>query len=45
LGRLTRECVSGSTAGAERAMEALIRMKKIDIAGLERATAGDRVTA
>jgi len=26
-------------------MEALIRMKRIDIAGLERATAGDRVTA
>ena len=30
---------------AKRAMEALLRMKKIDIRELERAVAGDRVTA
>jgi len=30
---------------AQRAMEALLRMKKIDISELERAVAGDRVTA
>jgi predicted 3-demethylubiquinone-9 3-methyltransferase (glyoxalase superfamily) len=30
---------------AQRAMEALLRMKKIDIKELERAAAGDRVTA
>ncbi|HJR59915.1 MAG TPA: VOC family protein [Vicinamibacterales bacterium] len=30
---------------AQRAMEALLRMKKIDITELERAAAGDRVTA
>ena len=30
---------------AQRAMEALLRMKKIDVKELERAAAGDRVTA
>jgi hypothetical protein len=30
---------------AQRAMEAMLRMKKIDIRELERAVAGDRVTA
>jgi predicted 3-demethylubiquinone-9 3-methyltransferase (glyoxalase superfamily) len=33
------------SAKAQRAMEALLRMKKIDIRELERAVAGDRVTA
>ena len=32
------------SAKAQRAMEALLRMKKIDIAELQRAVAGDRVT-
>jgi predicted 3-demethylubiquinone-9 3-methyltransferase (glyoxalase superfamily) len=30
---------------AQRVMEALLRMKKLDIRELERAAAGDRVTA
>jgi hypothetical protein len=30
---------------AQRTMEALLCMKKLDIRGLERAAAGDRVTA
>jgi predicted 3-demethylubiquinone-9 3-methyltransferase (glyoxalase superfamily) len=33
------------SAKAQRAMEAMLRMKKIDIRELERAVAGDRVTA
>jgi predicted 3-demethylubiquinone-9 3-methyltransferase (glyoxalase superfamily) len=33
------------SAKAQRAMEAMLRMKKIDIRELERAVAGERVTA